>query len=218
MNHPDRVVHTCLGCGVSLIAFLATIFTADGSSIDRLLWAIVLLGLGWTLMFGHSILFLALPIGLCFYFFRPPIKLQNGDAVDAHCFSVVRAYSVLPDRIVLIREFSDALNGSSVFLPARVNEKTKQILRQSSAISIEIDPALAATALGEALPDLDEVDPETMERAYIDELHKTVTRIWLEKGPTDSKEDVFHLAGWYALLVDRYWRIAERSWFEHAFV
>ena len=118
----------------------------------------------------------------------------------------------------MVLEFSsvDGLEGRSFFLPKRIMERTEQILDASSATNVSLDMEAAERAFGNPLPALADLDRDVLDRSVIDDAHRRVGSLWQEHQDGDLRECVIHLATWYALAADHYFRRDQLSGVDHA--
>ncbi|HOX06330.1 MAG TPA: hypothetical protein PK280_08010 [Planctomycetota bacterium] len=216
-----KVEHCLLGLVVATLAvFAASCLQPAPAKIA--LWGIALIAFFWAIFIGHAPLvipaLLAIPFGILRYLLVSPVKLVGDRAFEGE--QEILAYCVLPDRIVLVREFPtlNEVEGHSLFLPRRVSRATEAQLSRSVAIRLSIDEESAARVYGQPLPALSEFNRDTMDRSMIDGIHSVVGKLWSQHKASHMRGNVLSLAAWYALAADKYFRRADCSWVHHAIV
>jgi hypothetical protein len=216
----NKLDHCLLGLTIGGLALAVNLCFQIPSYLKLFLWVIAVAGFAWAYVVGHAWMvipmFMFVTFFLLAYFVVPPVKLKRGRAFERD--AEILAYCVRPDRIVVVRELPTlgSTEGHSLFLPKRMYGITKRRLAASDALELPIDEDAAAIVYGRALPDLSEIDSKHTDRSVIENIHGLLRDLWGEHKNSPMRENVLHLALWYAIAADKYFRHAERSWLDHA--
>ncbi len=119
MGH-NKLHHCMLGLTTTALA-LITIFCLQIPSMMKIvLWVIAIIGFLWAWVIGHAWMVIPalveVPFTLLAYFFLSPVKVKQDRAFKDEY--EILAYCLLPDRIIIVREFPtlNSIEGQSLFL------------------------------------------------------------------------------------------------------
>jgi len=241
--HGDRPKNTIIGVVLLIVGTVG--FPSDwlGWAGKILFGGILLLGILYTALLGFlpqmMIMLLALPFFLIGYALFLPIKRKHGKVLKER--NPIVAYGMQPDRIVLvyhcfIPKHMNAIEGSSVFRGRRKLEKMKKILAEAAVPEVAVDDAALGdavevwngddrlrrklenrmvTPLGRDEP-LIVLDRDSKER--VDRIHHVVEALWQADRYRKMRDELFQLAVWYSLAVDKCYGREEQDFFTREFV